>query len=64
MKSTLYNVQFGLGGLYVITDPYSAEADLPYGKYEKFIVFSKQGDARTKSVLLSPDVHTQNGVVP
>lgn len=63
MKSTLYNVQYGLGGLWVITDP-KVEAKLPSGKYEKFIVFSKQGDARTKGVLLSPDAHAGNDAVP
>ncbi len=53
MKSTLYNVQNGLGGLWVIEDPV-IEASLPKGQYEKFIVFSKQGDARTQGVRVSP----------
>ena len=56
MKSTLYNVQYGLGGLWVIRDA-DIEADLPKGIYEKFIVFSKQGDARTT---LSPDALYHN----
>lgn len=54
MKSTLYNVQNGLGGLWVISDP-NVEAGLPMGRYERFIVFSKQGDARTS---VSPDFYT------
>lgn len=45
MKSTLYNVQNGLGGLWVIHDP-EIEASLPKGEYLKYIVFSKQGDSR------------------
>lgn len=57
MKSTLYNVQHGLGGLWVIRDPMT-EAGLPKGKYEKFIVFSKQGDSRTS---VSPDPYTAPG---
>lgn len=59
MKSTLYNVQYGLGGLWVIYDP-KVEANLPSGNYEKFIVFSKQGDARTQSVRVRPDAYTSN----
>lgn len=54
MKSTLYNVQNGLGGLWVIQDP-KVEANLPNGRFEKFIVFFKQGDARTS---VSPDAYT------
>jgi FtsP/CotA-like multicopper oxidase with cupredoxin domain len=60
MKSTLYNVQHGLGGLWVIRDP-TVEMGLPSGKYEKFIVFSKQGDARTT---VSPDAFTALGEDP
>jgi FtsP/CotA-like multicopper oxidase with cupredoxin domain len=60
MKSTLYNVQNGLGGLWVIHDPI-VEAGLPNGIYERFIVFSKQGDARTT---LSPDGDTLPGAQP
>jgi len=45
MKSTLYNVQNGFSGLYLINDK-SVEARLPSGANEKLVMFAKNGDAR------------------
>lgn len=45
MKSTLYNVQNGFSGLYIIYDK-KTEGVLPSGQFEKFVLFAKPGDAR------------------
>lgn len=60
MRSTLYNVQNGFSGLYIIYDQ-KVEQNLPQGNFEKFVLFAKPGDAR---LFVSPSsIEGQNDVI-
>lgn len=61
MRSTKYNVKYGLGGLYILYDE-NIDSLLPQLDHEKFIVFSAKidGDARSNLTEMPVNPHHSN----